>query len=175
MLAPSGLKSVFEVDNTHPLFKGTEYENQDFMLTIDVNDWYFKSTLRASLRAERELGTPPPLEDGEVEDITGAAGMHRHLYNRTVSYYAISKYKFVTTIKEWSGFVDENGEELDCTEANILKFVEDIGYQKFFDIIYRIIDEAGKKTPEEKIVDDALGNSSVGFDGTTEAPTAELE
>ena len=165
-------KYEFEIDNGHPFFKGTEYENRVFGMSIDLYNWQLKASIRAGIEAAIELGTPPQLKPGEVDDITTPEGMHRYTYSKMVNAYAVTKYKFAVTIKDWYGFT-AGGVEQECNEENILKFLK--GDADFFDIVYKIMEVKGEKTAEEKVVDDALGNSLAGSDGTTEAPTEELE
>ena len=158
-LRPSGKKSTIEVDSSHSLFVGTQYADSDFALTLDISqDALFNALIKATLEANRRLNKAD----------------NPDLYNGIVNAYVDSKYRIICGIKDWAGFEDYDGNELECSEENVIERVGDIGYEEFFQIIRKIMVEGNAPTKEEVALDEGLESSENTSGGTTAQETEEL-
>ncbi len=162
-MRPSGKPKSIDIDNTHSLFKGTPYENESFALTFDLG---FEATVRNSIKSSIAVSKVMS-EEEKASNPT--------LYNGLVNAYSQGKYFFIAGITDWTGFEDINGNELECTDANKESYVDDVGYNDFFEIVSKIVAEARKPSQEEVAVDEGLGISSNGSNGTIEEAAGELE
>ncbi len=162
-MKPSGIAKSIDIDNTNPLFKGTPYEGESFALTFDISK---NAMIRNSVKAT--IGAYEIVSEEEKEKYPALTG-------RLSDALSIGKYFFVSGITAWAGFEDINGVELECTDTNVEGYVDDIGYNDFFEIVAKIVVEAKKPTKEEAVLDEGLEVSSNGSDGTTEEAAGALE
>lgn len=143
-------KGEITLDGKSDLVKGTKYEGEEFLLTLKYGfEEEMDTAALASSEVKRKVGS-------DSDDFT-------MMFNL----YALNKWKPICAIKEWYGFEDEDGEQLDCTSENILMFFEDSDYRDLFDIIGKALNQ-DNRTDSEIEVDEASGEPSSGSDGSTD-------
>ena len=147
---PSGMSTDITVDGTHERFKGTKYEDADFMVQMDTG---FGTVVAASIKANKEAKTYLSKDD--------------EMFNGIVNALVDSKYRVVCAIKDWDGFGDYNGADLPCTEENVMMYFKDPAYEEFFAILRLIILDGKKKTEEEEAIDEGLGEQETTSDGSS--------
>ena len=155
-MRPSGKPKSIDIDNTNPLFKGTKYENESFALTFDISkDATIRNSVKATIAAQEILSKE------EKAKYPALAGSLTNALSQ-------GKYFFISGITAWVGFGDEEGNDIECTDANVESYVDDVGYSDFFEIVDKIIVEAKKPTKEEEVLDEGLEVSSDGSSGIIE-------
>ena len=117
------------IDNTHELFKDTQYAEEEFIITLQMDT---SSNLSS-------------LTDAMIDE----ASRTGNNLSDNVSIPSITKWKLLSHIVSWVGFEDADGKELECTLENKSKFYEATEYNDFFNIIRKIKDDHVKKISEK--------------------------
>lgn len=144
---------IITVTQNDPVFDGSIFQNDNFTLLM-------YSGIKASIA--NEIGRRNARK--EWEDMGGEGDIPNTLVGKNI---------ICSLIEDWTGFYDEDGDVLECTQENKSAMYDFDA--KFFDLVYTsYAGQMSIKVKEEDAVDEAMGKLRSTSSGTIRG-AVELE